>query len=1609
MTQLPQLPDGYKLRSVLSERDAGLVLSVDSKGKHLVLRIEPPGATQGSEVEAELEVLAAVEHHGLVPLVDFGHLADGRRFVARPFVEGVDLSQHWGPARMLGDLVALLVDLLTALQVLHKAGFVHGDLKPRNVLVTPEGQAVLTDFGLSRPREESRPGELAGGTWFYAAPELLLGAQPSPASDLFALGVLVHELHVGERRPAAEFYAEFPRRSFLEAAGTPPERLPKLLRTWTLRLLGTDPNDRPADAAEALRDLSDRVGLGLKTPARRFCTKQAPVHGFPDREDWVEEVLDALGEGGDDLWLEIPGGEDHGPVAQEIALAAARRGLALELIDLDGLAEHCATAVVLDEVLLARLDRLAGPVFVHLTWAHPWARRAAELLVRADRPQAWRLAILTAGSPIGGPSWIESPLPLVDEGSLIRRLGQLLEADDADLRALATSIVSVDPTVTYTNAALAVLARAGALAPGEHRPRLRAGASAALTAPTAIVLTDLPEESREVLALAVISRGALHPEHLSRSGIGVGAAALLESGLLERGPRGLVSVPEALAVLGDAPLCDRQELLTTTHSRESMRFADVDDREHLFQAVCASPTADPGGLSLIWLSERECGAPERVLFEAQRLRRLLALQNRSMAPELVMEEGLSELASGAFDRAEELARHLGESAQPARVRALGLRLGGRIAEMRHQSDEAQAAFLEALEFYPAAAGEIAVARANHWYAIGRGERVVALLREAEVDSRVSERQLDYLRAVVAMVDLRRGEGERASSSLKELIERARKLGDRQREAALAANLATVHRRLGRSDEALEWNRVAIEAYRVAGHLPGLALARNQLGGLLREVGQLSKAEAELQAAADLRGRLGDQGGRAVVRGTLGLLRAGRGHAVAALEDLTAAARDLEGSQVRLFGPLLHAHIEEQRALLGDPPGSAEELVALTAEGDHRVGLALGRAAILRGKPEQAAKHLRRSQDGALAVGDLVTAAGAAFLLANGLAPPVVATRLEGEQAAPLVAEDRKVLALVLTGSGELPQDEAVALAEDLESRGRDNRAARLWLRIAAEGGDKLALERSRAALQLCQLGASVQQLRRLRVSLLGLPDPRPDDLDLLDGGDLYEEADMDLLRLLEINHRLVEQANLPALLGTIVEEAISVSGAERGFLILEEHGIMRLDVARDSSRGGLSESDFEVSGSVLQRSLDEMSCLRISNAAEDPLLEGAASVQALDLRSVLCASFRVDEDLRGAIYLDNRLVRGAFDERAERLLGLLVDQASIAIGQVRRREEIERLNRELSKRVELREAELQIARRDLSVAGLPRPVGGLVGRSAALEEAKQLLLRSAPTDLSVLIVGESGTGKELAARALHDLSNREQAPFVSESCAAMPASLIEAELFGVRRGAFTGAERDRAGLFEQACGGTLFLDEVGEMPLELQAKLLRVLETREVRPVGGHELITLDFRLVTATNRDLEIEVAEGRFRQDLYYRVRGLEVRMPSLGECTDDVPEMVQHFLEVEGARSGVHKEITPPVLAKLVQRTWPGNVRELRNEVSRLHALSGAVIEDPDLIRDPSTTTAVSGAAPFEGTLAELEQQAIQAALARFGGDKRAAAKALGISRAKVYQRLKEWSGE
>jgi two-component system response regulator HydG len=313
-----------------------------------------------------------------------------------------------------------------------------------------------------------------------------------------------------------------------------------------------------------------------------------------------------------------------------------------------------------------------------------------------------------------------------------------------------------------------------------------------------------------------------------------------------------------------------------------------------------------------------------------------------------------------------------------------------------------------------------------------------------------------------------------------------------------------------------------------------------------------------------------------------------------------------------------------------------------------------------------------------------------------------------------------------------------------------------------------------------------------------------------------------------------------------------------------------------------------------------------------------------------------------------------------------------------------------------------------------QPYDDMLGESAAMKRTREVIGRVAETEATVLVTGESGTGKELVARALHARSARANGPFVAINCAAMPESLLDSELFGHIKGAFTDARSTRSGLFVKATGGTLFLDEIGEMPMGMQAKLLRALQERKVRPVGGDTEVGFDTRIVAATNRDLEEEVEQRRFREDLFYRINVVHIHMPPLRERDNDVLLLAQHFLQ-RGQPAGNARVIGLKSAAaeRLIAYPWPGNVRELQNCVERALALAQfdhiGVDDLPERIRNYNSprVTVESGDPLTIVPMDEIERRYIAKVLEALGGNKASAARLLGMDRRTLYRKLERWS--
>ncbi|MBL8861715.1 MAG: sigma 54-interacting transcriptional regulator [Planctomycetes bacterium] len=409
----------------------------------------------------------------------------------------------------------------------------------------------------------------------------------------------------------------------------------------------------------------------------------------------------------------------------------------------------------------------------------------------------------------------------------------------------------------------------------------------------------------------------------------------------------------------------------------------------------------------------------------------------------------------------------------------------------------------------------------------------------------------------------------------------------------------------------------------------------------------------------------------------------------------------------------------------------------------------------------------------------------------------------------------------------------------------------------------------------------------------------------------------------------------------------------------------------------------------------------------DARLAGDRWILESGARSVLAVPLWMRERVGGVLYFAHRESRW-YDSSDEEIGRAIALQVALAIQHQRLAEEHQRLAateyraKKLERRVETLQQELE-ARFGFD---------GIVGRSPELRAALDKAARVAPTETTVLVTGESGTGKELVAHAIHAASPRREGPFVALNCAAIPESLLESELFGHERGAFTGADRARPGKIESASGGTLFLDEIGELSPSAQAKLLRVLQEREFTRVGSNETRKADVRIVAATNRELLAEVGAGRFREDLYYRLAVFAVHLPPLRERGDDVRLLAEHFLAELGRRMGKnHDGLSREARDRLLSYPWPGNIRELSNAIERALILSDGGAIRPDQLGLPAPKAAngqavgAQRAAGLSGPLPEVERRLVIEALERASGNKVRAAASLGVTRSQLYTLLKK----
>lgn len=465
------------------------------------------------------------------------------------------------------------------------------------------------------------------------------------------------------------------------------------------------------------------------------------------------------------------------------------------------------------------------------------------------------------------------------------------------------------------------------------------------------------------------------------------------------------------------------------------------------------------------------------------------------------------------------------------------------------------------------------------------------------------------------------------------------------------------------------------------------------------------------------------------------------------------------------------------------------------------------------------------------------------------------------------------------------------------------------------------------------------------------------------------------------------------LLEKVLEIAMTHLSAERGFVMLanDKSEMGYTVVALKNFNSKKASDEFAASSSVVKSVLQTGEAVLTFDALSDERFESSVSIIAQKILSIICIPLRSGERITGAVYLDSSKSRKAFTDDALKFLTIFSNLAAIAI--------------ENAQRYSLLEAENVRLKNEVDVLHL---FSNIIGKSEKWKKVLEIAQRVLDVDVAVLITGESGTGKELIARVIHDHGTRKGKPFVTVNCSALPENLMESELFGYVKGSFTGAASDKKGLVEVADGGTLFLDEIGDLPLLLQAKILRLLQEKEYRRVGDTKNRPANIRVIAATNKDLQDGVKTGKFREDLWFRLNVIGIHLPPLRERKDDIPLLATHFVKraAENYKRPI-ESIHPDAMQLLLANQWRGNVREFQNVIERAVVLChGNQLTKDDFMFDAGDQSAL---AKHSMTLADFERQIIEATLAEMGGNRTRTAEKLGVSLRWLQYRIKEWGNE
>jgi len=1614
----------------------------------------------------EFQILRRLDHPGLAKALDFGiDVESGLAYLVQEFIAGADFYKA-SRDKDFRTIAKWGLSIARTLAYLHSRGVIHGDLKPENALVSERGP-VLIDFGLASASSGAPASEGLRGTPAFLAPEIIRGATLSPRSDLYALGVILYQALSGRLPYIADTLSDL----LLRALTAPPKPLREILPDIERpaaeiidRLIAPDPTRRYQAAVGLARDLAPLLGepLDIKPYSPAILPFIAREEELTTLKKWVDRSFEAgkgtmvirgaRGMGASRLLREAADyartrglmvGEAafgaaqvaYGPIitlienissrpfefpplqptADDYAAQLHRFGLwrqvgdrlaeeakrAPLLIALDNLEEASDSAVDLVRYLVSRFTDEPGPSFIAAESdsqkAIPWgertqvsalsARAAAEFAfeIWGEAPPeelAAKLAAVSGGNPLFLCEILRSlPPGTAPSGAVAPQSietmfrAALSRLDASDIRLLEALAVWESPAKTEDMAEL--LGREAGELYEELRRLTDRGLLARRNGRFEIAWPFLARHIVNSMAIGprrklharaadmLIPRPDTHAEKI--------ALHLIEAGNTVASPEWAIKAGESLQAHGASR--EAAELY-----RRALRLVSESDprKDKLLEGLGRAG-------SISGLIADALGAwrerIERAVDESPILRAVFHLE-MARCQQL---KGEYERAERAIKRAEDEIAGLGTGAQQAAPlqEVWELRAKGSLARGDYEAAVVAAeAGIKTAGSEKGAAPFFTVKGIAHTYTGNYDSAIRSFENALELfgKSQDAPRQALALSGL-GMAHQHQNNAEEALLQYGKAFEIARKIGDLRAQTTLSMNIASVHHQGANYGAAIREYTYALRIAREIGSEADVTRIENNLGNLLIYMGRPAQALELVERSLSGARRLGlkaIEGYNYLLRGDIlksrGEMMGARREYLRAHRLLSGlgAAREATQVQLRLAG--LYAEMGERARALASANEALESARRLSLRPfEAEAQLCLARLALQAGNAEDALAHAR-----------------SAMALAEGIVGPG------------LFWEIRAVAGAALKKLGRRKEAQA-----ELEKA----------YQIATSLRDSLPEEYRDAFLSGRAWTALIGDIER--------PAEEKGEKDKI--GERWE-------KLLEINRQLNLEHDLTRLLELIMDSVLMLVKAERGFLIINRKGKLEVPVARNIDKESVSKAKGKISRSIAEEVFRTGVPLITVNAQQDERFDRFASVHDLKLRSVLCIPFRVKDTIVGTLYVDNRFQSGAFEHVDLRVMEAFADQAAIAIenarlieeNELKRRkleasnERIQALVEELREKVDRQTREIDALQQDLDRLP-PGPTKynyvHIVGRSRVMRSVFALMDRITDSNIPVLIEGESGTGKELVARAIHFNGPRKARRFLSENCSAIPETLLESELFGHEKGAFTGAVERKIGLFEAADGGAIFLDEIGDMSLSMQSKLLRVLQEGEMRRVGAEKAITVDVRVISATHQRLEDLIRAGRFREDLYWRLNVIKIALPPMRERIEDIPLLVEHFVHALSEEMGRSINLSQDALRALMGYNWPGNVRELENEIKKAALMSEGAIKSSDL--SPRIISAGGGGAwtdresailvePITGiqlkdAIAEFEKRYLERVIAECGGNRAKAAKKLGIARRTLYDKL------